>query len=171
MAAGREHFPVHLVGSIPLSDATEVFRTTAEILGTKVTRMPDGETGARKNWVGFQYAVMARHPQFEFAGPPADPDVMSNETAETVDGYNMPTKLRLRAGVGADKIKFDSLGYSEAAAQSYAEFSALKRSSKIGKDTRMLVAFPTPMAPVALFVEPDQLFSVLPAYAKTLWAS
>ena len=33
------------------------------------------ETGARKNWVGFQYAVMARHPQFEFAGPPADPDV------------------------------------------------------------------------------------------------
>jgi hypothetical protein len=168
MAAGKEYFPVHLVGSIPLSDAAEVFRTTAEILGTKVARMPDGETGARKNWVGFQYAVMARHPQFEFAGPPADPDVMSNETAETVDGYNMPTKLRPRAGVGADKIKFNSLGYSEAAVQSYAEFSALKRAGKIGKETRMLVAFPTPMAPVAFFVEPDQLFNVLPAYAKTM---
>jgi hypothetical protein len=34
MAAGKEHFPVHLVGSIPLSDAAEVFRTTAEILGS-----------------------------------------------------------------------------------------------------------------------------------------
>ena len=115
MATGKEHFPVHLVGSIPLSDAAEVFRTTAEILGSKVSRMPDGETGSRKNWVGFQYAVMARHLQFEFAGPPADPDVMSKETAETVDGYNMPTKLRLRAGVEAENIKFNSLGYSEAA--------------------------------------------------------
>jgi hypothetical protein len=168
MAAGKERFPVHLVGSIPLSDAAEVFRTTAEILGSKVSRMPDGETGARKNWVGFQYAVMARHPQFEFTGPPADPDVMSNETAETVDGYSMPTKLRPRAGVEADKIRFDLLGYSEAAVQSYAEFSALKRAGKIGKDTRMLVAFPTPMAPVAFFIEPDQLFNVLPAYAKTM---
>src|ERR1700739_3362003 len=147
MAAGKEHFPVHLVGSIPLSDAAEVFRTTAEILGNKVARIPDGETGARKNWVGFQYAVMARHPQFEFAGPPADPDVMSNETAETGDGYNMPTKLRLRPRAGADKTKFDALGYSQAAVQSYAEFSALKRAGKIGKGTRMLVAFP--MAPVA----------------------
>jgi hypothetical protein len=168
MAAGKEHFPVHLVGSVPLSDAAEVFRTTAEILGSKVTRMPDGETGVRKNWVGFQYAIMARHPQFEFAGPPADPDVMSNETAETVDGYNMPTKLRPRVGVSADTIKFESLGYSEAALQSYVEFSALKRSDRIGKGTRMLVAFPTPMAPVAFFVEPDHLFNVLPAYAKAM---
>jgi hypothetical protein len=168
MAAGKEFIPVHLVGSMPLSDAAEVFRTTAEILGSKVSRMPDGETGPRKNWVGFQYALMARHPQLEFAGPPSDPDVMSNETAETVDGYNMPTKLRLRAGVRAEKINFDALGYSEAAAQSYAEFSALKRAGKIGKDTRMLVAFPTPMAPVAFFVQPDQIFDVLPAYAKTM---
>jgi hypothetical protein len=168
MAAGKERFPVHLVGSIPLSDAGEVFRTTAEILGSGISRMPDGETGARKNWVGFQYAVMARHPQFEFAGSPADPDVMSNETAETVDGYNMPTKLRLRAGVEADKVKFDSLGYAKAAAQSYAEFSALRRAGRIGKDIRMLVAFPTPMAPVAFFVQPDQLFSVLPAYANAM---
>jgi methionine synthase II (cobalamin-independent) len=168
MAVGGERFPVHLVGSIPLTDAAEVFRTTAEILGTTINRMPDGETGVRKNWVGFQYAMMARHPQFEFAGPPVDPDVMSNETAETVDGYNMPTKLRLRPGVEPDKIEFDSLGYAEAAVQSFAEFSALKRAGKIAKDTRMLVAFPTPMAPVAFFVHPDQLFSVLPAYARAM---
>src|SRR5215471_9405353 len=118
---------IHLCGSIPLSSAAEVFATTAKILGERVSRMPDGETGPRKNWVGFQYALMARHPQFEFAGPPVDPDIMANETPETVDGYNMPTKLRPRAGVAPEAIVFNSLGYADAALNSYRDFAALKR--------------------------------------------
>ena len=168
MALADTTHPVHLVGSIPLSSAAEVFRTTADILGARVRRMPDGETGPRKNWVGFQYAVMARHPLLEFAGPPADPDVMANETSETVDGYNMPTKLRPRAGVAPETITFGPLGYANSALKSYAVFSSMKQSGKIAKNVRMLVAFPTPMAPVAFFIEPEHLFSVLPAYAKTM---
>lgn len=168
MASTETGHSVHLVGSVPLSSAAEVFRTTADILGDRVKRMPDGETGHRKNWVGFQYAVMARHPQFEFAGPPADPDVMANETTETVDGYTMPTKLRPRAGIAPEEIAFASLGYADAALKSYADFAALKRAGKIDKSARMLVAFPTPLAPVAFFIEPQYLFGVLPAYAKTM---
>jgi hypothetical protein len=168
MAPTSNHHSVHLVGSIPLSSAAEVFRASAEILGDRVSRFPDGETGPRKNWVGFQYAVMARHPQLEFAGPPADPDVMANETPETVDGYNMPTKLRPRVGVAPEAITFGPLGYADAALKSYADFTALKRAGKIANNARMLVAFPTPMAPVAFFIEPEHLFSVLPAYAETM---
>ncbi|MGH6990828.1 MAG: hypothetical protein ACREFD_14180 [Stellaceae bacterium] len=159
---------VHLVGSIPLSNAAEVFETTATILGDRVRRLPDGETGPRKNWVGFQYAMMARHPQFEFAGPPVDPDIMANETADTVDGYHMPTQLRPRPGVAPESIAFTSLGYADAARQSYRDFAALKRAGKIAATARMLVAFPTPMAPVAFFVEPPHIASVMPAYAKAL---
>jgi hypothetical protein len=168
MAAMDNHRSVHLVGSIPLSSAAEVFEITAEILGDRISRMPDGETGPRKNWVGFQYAVLARHPHLEFAGPAVDPDIMSNETAETVDGYNMPTKLRPRPGIAPEGIAFGPLGYANAALKSYVDFIALKRADKIAKSARMLVAFPTPMAPVAFFVEPQYLFGVLPAYAKTM---
>jgi hypothetical protein len=159
---------VHLVGSIPLADAADVFATVSEILGDRVTRLPDGETGHRKNWVGFQYAVLARHPQFEFAGPPVDPDIMANESSDTVDGYTMPTQLRPRAGIAPEAIAIGSLGYADAALASYRDFAALKRAGKIAKNARMLVAFPTPLAPVAFFIEPQHMFAVLPAYAKAL---
>ena len=43
---------VHLVGSLALDSAEEVFRTTSEILGDRLRRIPDGETGARSIWVG-----------------------------------------------------------------------------------------------------------------------
>jgi len=36
---------VHLVGSIPLASAEEVFRTGSSILGERLRRIPDGETG------------------------------------------------------------------------------------------------------------------------------
>ena len=40
--------PVHLVGSVPLSDATEVFTVVSEILGHHVQRFPDGATIPRR---------------------------------------------------------------------------------------------------------------------------
>ena len=42
---------VHLVGSVPLSDSSEVFRTAGSILGDRLLRMPDGEIGVRSNWI------------------------------------------------------------------------------------------------------------------------
>ena len=45
---------VHLVGSVPLSTAEEVFRTASSILGGRLRRIPDGETGVRSNWIGRQ---------------------------------------------------------------------------------------------------------------------
>jgi hypothetical protein len=40
-----------LVGSIPLSSAEEVFRLTSEVLGDRLERVPDGETGGRLGWI------------------------------------------------------------------------------------------------------------------------
>ena len=36
---------IHLVGSVPMSDAEEVFLKTSSALGDKLPRIPDGETG------------------------------------------------------------------------------------------------------------------------------
>ena len=35
----------HLIGSVPLATAEEVFRRLSAELGSLLTRMPDGETG------------------------------------------------------------------------------------------------------------------------------
>jgi hypothetical protein len=166
MTTSNEQFPVHLVGSVPLATAADVFMVTAEILGERIARIPDGETGARKNWIRFQYEMMARHPQIEFAERKPGPGAASNERADGAEGCNnRPPQLRTRAGV---TIEFGSLGYSEAALQSYTDFSALKRAGKIADNTRMMIAFPTPMAPIALYFAPDQVYPVLPAYTTAL---
>ena len=45
---------VLLVGSIPLNTAQDVFLKVADRVGTLVHRIPDGETGARLNWIVWQ---------------------------------------------------------------------------------------------------------------------
>jgi len=42
---------VLLVGSVGLKDSEEVFRTVGQLLGARMTRIPDGETGPRTSWV------------------------------------------------------------------------------------------------------------------------
>ena len=56
---------VHLVGSMPLSDSSKMFRTAGSILGDRLLRMPDGEIGVRSNWIGWQFAVFYDNPIFE----------------------------------------------------------------------------------------------------------
>ena len=56
---------VHLVGSIPLNSAEEVFCTVCNKIGDNVKRLPDGETGQRTNWIFFQRQMLANHPAME----------------------------------------------------------------------------------------------------------
>jgi hypothetical protein len=46
--------PVLLVGSVPLESSSTVFEAVGTKLGKLVKRVPDGETGARKDWVVWQ---------------------------------------------------------------------------------------------------------------------
>ena len=72
VSSGAQSLPkgVHLVGSIPLSGAEEVFRTTSSILGGRLRRIPDGETGIRGGWIGWQFPLFASNPNFEAVVPP-----------------------------------------------------------------------------------------------------
>jgi len=53
MDNSKNHRNVHLVGSVPLANAREVFETVSAELGPCVCRIPDGETGDRSNWIQF----------------------------------------------------------------------------------------------------------------------
>lgn len=61
-SAGRN---VHLVGSAPMASAEDVFRTMSAVLGPRLRRIPDGETGHRIDWVTWLEPVFSGNPAFE----------------------------------------------------------------------------------------------------------
>ena len=142
---------VHLVGSVPLTDAEEVFRTASAILAERARRLPDGETGVRANWIGWQSTVFARNPALELLPDPGKE-------------YGAPIRYRLRPGVTPDVVEFDNLGYADAALESYATFARLEDEGAILPGTRFQVCLPTPLAPITSFVQLDARAAVEPAY-------
>ena len=149
---------IHLVGSIGLQDSDTVFRTLAEILGTRAKRYPDGETGARHYWVIWQGKVFAGHPGFEPAvnSAPLHPESRVME------------KFQLRDGVNPADLRFSSIGYAEEALKSYQRFAELRDAGVIPAGTRFQVSMPTPLAVVAAFVAPDHCAGVEPAYDQAM---
>ena len=148
---------VHLVGSVPLQSAEDVFRTVTGILNGRLRRIPDGETGARSNWIGWQSDVMARVPQLEMIQPdPAD--------------YAPTAHFKLRPGADAGAIAFGPLGYAEAARNSYAVFARLRAEGVIPADRRFQVCLPTPLAPVSAFIVPQDQAAVEPHYEARMLA-
>lgn len=148
---------VLLLGSVPLSDAEEVFRTTSSILGGRLRRIPDGETGVRSNWIGWQINVLAQNPHLEMFLP--DPNA-----------YAQLPSFKLRSPAISSDITFASLGYANAAIASYAVFSSLKQAGVILAHCRFQVSLPTPLAPVAAFVAPADLAVIEPAYEQAMFA-
>jgi len=155
--SGEDYVPlgVHLVGSVPLRSAEEVFRLVGERLGDRVRRVPDGETGPRADWIVWQYPVLSSRPQFEVA-PPAP------------GSYRALPRLRLRAPEEAGELRFGSLGYGEAAAGSYGTFAPLKRDGVVPPACRFQVSLPTPLAPVSAFVAVEDQALVEQAYEAAM---
>ena len=148
---------VHLVGSVPLEDSRAVFQLIGKKLGRHVCRIPDGETGARKNWITCQYNLLAGMPQFE------KEDVMSGP-------YKARPRLKLKTGVRAQDIAFPSLGYADAAIASFGEFRRQKQDGAIPKGVRFMVCLPTPLAPVQTSFVPEAQAMVEEAYEARMLA-
>jgi SAM-dependent methyltransferase len=128
-----------------------VFRRTAEALGDRLRRLPDGEPGPRSDWILWQYPVFSALPQFE-VGPPGS------------DTYRSLPKLRLREGERAEDIVLGNLGFADAAISSFAIFAKLKRDGVIPAHVRFQVSLPTPLAPVSAFIDPEHQAQVEPIY-------
>ena len=144
------------MGSIPLGSAEEVFRRVAAVLGDRLRRIPDGETGPRSDWIGWQYPVFSSRPQFE----PGMPGASSS--------YRALPQLRLRSGVAADGLGFVELGYASAAMSSHQIYARLRDEGVIPAGCRFLVSLPTPLAPVSAFVAVEDQAAVEPAYERAM---
>jgi len=147
----------HLVGSVPLASAEEVFRTASATLGSHLRRIPDGETGDRSRWVGWQGFAFKRLPQFELVRP--------------APGQYPPTpRFRLRAGADLAGASFGNLGYADEALRSFGVFESLQAEGVIRPGVRFQVSLPTPLAPVAVFVVDQAQAAVEPLYEGQLLA-
>jgi hypothetical protein len=140
---------VHLVGSIPLADADQVFRRVTADLGDRLRRIPDGETGPRADWIIWQYPILSSRPEFEICPPGPD-------------HYRALPRLRLGEGVSAADIAFERLGYAQTAIASYRLFATLKRDGIVPGHCRFQVSLPTPLAPISAFVASDAQSAVEP---------
>jgi hypothetical protein len=135
-----------------------VFRTVAERLGDDLTRIPDGETGERTNWVQWQFVrVLAKHPALE-------------PTGVTPDAYHKVGALRIKAGATTHDLAFGPLGYAEVAKSSYAVFRRLRDAGVIGAGMRFQVALPTPIAPIGGFLAPEDQARVEGPYEQAMLA-
>src|SRR6478736_561491 len=95
---------VHLVGSVPLANAHDVFVTVSAALGPRLLRIPDGETGERIDWIAHLEPVFANHPALE----------KSDEVFRLHPTAPGRTRYRLKPGASAADVTFENLFYADA---------------------------------------------------------
>jgi hypothetical protein len=120
---------VHLVGSVPMANAEEVFERVSAALGPRIKRLPDGETGARGDWITWLEPVFADNPAFEKSG----------EFFRVHQSGTGRERYTLKPGVALSDVRFDNLFYAEIAQESYAVFRRLKADGKIPAGTKFQV--------------------------------
>ena len=143
--------PVLLLGSVPLSSASEVFEAVAETLGPLARRIPDGETGIRKGWLAWQQDLFASAAGLEPGGE------------RIIQGGRFKfITYKVKSGSVPGEVKFGPLHYAENAQQSYADFRRLRSAGRIPTGTRFQVSMPTPLALVFGFIVPAEIATVWP---------
>jgi hypothetical protein len=128
--------PVGFVGSVALPSAAAVFEAVSTYVGPLAKRIPDGETGERLRWIGWQRDQLIGRPGVELA------------LEVEIDGpvRQVFRQLKLKPGFKAADLNLRPLGYLEAARDSFAEFEAARKSGKLAADTRFQISLPTPIA-------------------------
>lgn len=134
---------VHLCGSIPLADTEAVFEQVATRVGSHVSRIPDGETGERDNWVVWQLPKLQNHPDL-ITVPPPSPE------------YGPSERVQPSPGVDPTTIELGTLGYARAALASWEVFQRMREQGVIAPNTRFQVSLPTPIAVVGAFMAGPQ---------------
>jgi hypothetical protein len=146
---------VHLVGSVALDTAEEVFATVGKMLGPYLKRVPDGEPGGRRLWISWQVPVLRANPWLQVVCPPG---------AE----FNSLVPLRLADGVTPDQLHFGELGYAREARASFQDFLEARRGGDLPESVRFQVSLPTPRAVIGPFCVPDDAPKILPAYEQAM---
>jgi hypothetical protein len=132
-----------LVGSLPTDSTESAFRAGAELFGELVFALPDGETGPRAAWVGYERERLAR----------PHPDVVVVEETESPTGiprhaYETPV-FAIRPGV--TELRFDSWPRIDDAVASYGVFRELRDAGAIRPGLRFQIGLPFPSSALNAF--------------------
>ena len=94
---------LYLVGSVPLSGVVEVFETVSKAFGSRIKQIPDGEVGARIDWITHLETLFRNNPALE----------PSDEIFAVHDGAAKRQRYRLRSGKTPRDVEFGNLGYAD----------------------------------------------------------
>jgi hypothetical protein len=125
-----------LVGSLPADSAEDALRSAAGLVGDLVFALPDGETGPRAAWVGYERERLVR----------PTPGVVTVRETESPTGiprhvYETPV---FGLGPGVTELHWDSWPRVDDALASYQLFSALRADGVIPRELRFQVCLPFP---------------------------
>lgn len=128
--ARRVNCDLLLVGSLPAGSSEEALRAAGELFGDLVFALPDGETGPRVQWIGYEFAqLLAPHRDIEVAPPSGEPRSLND----------IPS-ARLHDGVV--ETRFERWPRIDDAIESYSLFTALRGQGLIPSDVRFQVGLP-----------------------------
>ena len=132
-----------LVGSLPADSTEAALRAGAELFGDMVFALPDGETGPRAAWVGYERERLVR---------PNPGVVVLQETASPTGiprhAYETPV-FGIRPGV--TELHWDTWPPIDDAIASYRQFVALRDEGMIPARLRFQVGLPFPSSALNAF--------------------
>ena len=146
---------VHLVGSVALDTAQDVFATAGKLLGPYLKRIPDGEPGGRRLWISWQVPLLRANPGLQVVARPG------------AEGYSL-VPLRLADGVSPEELHFGELGYAREARASYLDFVDARARGDVPQGVRFQVSLPTPMAVINPFCTAEDGPRILPVYTQAM---
>ena len=127
-----------LVGSVPAASTEEALRAGAANFAGLVFALPDGETGPRSSWVGYERERLVRpNPAIETVSETDSPTGVPRHMYET-------PVFRIRPG--ATEVRWDSWPRVDDAIASYQVFTALRTDGVIPAGLRFQVGLPFPVS-------------------------
>lgn len=150
----------HLVGGLAAPTATEAMTTTAGILGRHLTRLTDGETGPRAQWIWWQIDKLTALDGIAMGPPHVNPETGNPD-------YSVFPGLVVDEGVS---IPARALGYLDAAEASYAEFTRLREDGVVPPAVRFQVSVPTPFAVVVAWSSGESQRRLFEPFKRALFA-
>lgn len=121
---------VHLVGTIPATSTREALSLVSHTLGDTITDwLPDGETGARRDWIGRLVEDLRNHPDLELS---RDGDWSD---------YESTPAFKVKAGHNFESVDLDYFKYFE---ESWPEFERAR--AELGRtDLAFQIGIPGPI--------------------------
>ena len=150
----------HLVGGLAAPTATDAMTTTARILGRHLTRLTDGETAERSQWIWWQIDKLTAIPGIRIGAPQVNPET-GNPDYSVFPGLDVDEGITIPAG---------ALGYADAATASYAEFQRLRAAGVVPDGVRFQVSVPTPFAVVVAWASGDSQRHLWQPFKDALFA-